>query len=628
MRKAPRTIQDLLADPRPIAGADPIVDLLAQLSDATQRAAMSDEDLASAEEQLVAHAESLASEDTDEALETLAEIHSGVTTLRTEAQERETAAQERAQRREQLMSQINPPEGEGDGDGGDSGDGTGEGDGDGGTSDDSEGDGDGSEGDDGDGESGTEGDGDGAGDGEGSGDGDGTTQTAATPPPRRIRPGNLNRNRRPEQAPQATSTADRRGTIVASAGTPGVAADTTYDSLVAAAQAFIDRQRSFMGRGNDEKVPVISLQAEYPEDRRVLSTNSQEQNGAIVASIIGAPAIVASVEAGEMARVAAGGFCAPSAVRYELEGISVADRPVRDSLAQFQADRGGIRFPEPTSFADMAGAVSIWTEQNDIDAVDNENLRKACLRVECGEFEEERIEAVVACLTFGNLGARAWPENVAQRLRDLMAIHARLGERRLLAKMATNSTAVTAGQQLGAARDILFHIGVAAAAYRNRHRTRRDFPLSVILPVWVRDLIREDIARQIPGDNSLRTAQAEIDGYFADRFVNVTWALDGNGDQEFGPQTAGELLGFPGQVRGLLFHPGAHVFLDGGNLDLGLVRDSTLNARNDYQMFSETFENVAFTGLESIDFTFDVCPNGATASTEQADCTAGASAGS
>lgn len=32
------------------------------------------------------------------------------------------------------------------------------------------------------------------------------------------------------------------------------------------------------------------------------------------------------------------------------------------------------------------------------------------------------------------------------------------------------------------------------------------------------------------------------------------------------------------------------VYIDGGVLDLGIVRDSTLNSTNDYHVFGETFE--------------------------------------
>jgi hypothetical protein len=50
-------------------------------------------------------------------------------------------------------------------------------------------------------------------------------------------------------------------------------------------------------------------------------------------------------------------------------------------------------------------------------------------------------------------------------------------------------------------------------------------------------------------------------------------------------------------------------------LDLGVVRDATLDATNDYELFVEPFEGVAFRGIESITFTSTLLANGASAGT-------------
>jgi len=59
-----------------------------------------------------------------------------------------------------------------------------------------------------------------------------------------------------------------------------------------------------------------------------------------------------------------------------------------------------------------------------------------------------------------------------------------------------------------------------------------------------------------------------------------------------------------------MFPAGAFQFLDGGTLDLGLIRDGTLNAANDAQMFSETFEGVLRRGGEALRITQELTPNG------------------
>ena len=96
--------------------------------------------------------------------------------------------------------------------------------------------------------------------------------------------------------------------------------------------------------------------------------------------------------------------------------------------------------------------------------------------------------------------------------------------------------------------------------------------------------------------------------------VSVIWHLDtptGDG-QIFGAQGAGALLTYPDTVKWWIYPEGSFLFLDGGTLDLGIVRDSTLNLTNDFQVFFETFEQMAWLGLESLAIASILCPNGAT----------------
>jgi hypothetical protein len=85
--------------------------------------------------------------------------------------------------------------------------------------------------------------------------------------------------------------------------------------------------------------------------------------------------------------------------------------------------------------------------------------------------------------------------------------------------------------------------------------------------------------------------------------------------QIFPAQAAGLLNGWPTVVQWYLFHEGAWLVLDGGTLDLGIVRDSTLNSQNRYQMFFEAFENIVFVGVESLRIRSTICVNGATSGT-------------
>jgi hypothetical protein len=83
----------------------------------------------------------------------------------------------------------------------------------------------------------------------------------------------------------------------------------------------------------------------------------------------------------------------------------------------------------------------------------------------------------------------------------------------------------------------------------------------------------------------------------------------------FAAQAAGALTAWPAKVVFPLFPEGSFQFLDGGELNLGVVRDSTLNSTNDYETFIETFENVAFRGVESDWVIATLAPTGASAGT-------------
>ena len=71
-----------------------------------------------------------------------------------------------------------------------------------------------------------------------------------------------------------------------------------------------------------------------------------------------------------------------------------------------------------------------------------------------------------------------------------------------------------------------------------------------------------------------------------------------------------DLRNWPTTVEFALFPEGHFVFLDGGELNLGIVRDSTINDTNDYQLFAETFEGVAALGPEALWITQTFCPDG------------------
>jgi hypothetical protein len=99
------------------------------------------------------------------------------------------------------------------------------------------------------------------------------------------------------------------------------------------------------------------------------------------------------------------------------------------------------------------------------------------------------------------------------------------------------------------------------------------------------------------------------------RGVEPTWTQDTlAADTQLATPAAGALSEWPNTVRWFIFPEGEWVYLDSGVLDLGLVRDSTLNSQNDYQIWMEEFSGIAKVGgTESLAVVSTLVQNGSTA---------------
>ena len=404
--------------------------------------------------------------------------------------------------------------------------------------------------------------------------------------------------------------ADRRPTsrtteaavaITAGADIPGYTAGSSISSMAEVAEAMAKRLHGLrrVNGGDGEQHIVASISTQFPEARTL--TQDAQANWDKVQAVVGPEALVAS-----------GGHQAPFEVKYDIFGLGSAVRPVRDSLPRFQADRGGIRYITPPVLSSYASAVGVWTAAND-SAETPSPASKLSLTVAAAAETTVSTDAVTLQLQFGNLLSRAYPELIARHNELGLIQHAREAEGNLMAKIGAASTAVTSTSVIGMGRDFLVQLGRAAAAYRSRHRLDADAPLRAIIPAWVKDAMAADLTLAAPGDSTLN-AYAEIDAYIASRGIIATYALDSaSGASYFAAQGSGAMNEFPDTFIWYLFAEGSFLFLDGGTLDLGVIRDSTLVGTNDYKMFVETFENVALVGVESLQVTSTINVNGVAA---------------
>lgn len=404
------------------------------------------------------------------------------------------------------------------------------------------------------------------------------------------------------------------------------------------AQSLADRAQSWKMMRPGDKISLATVVSEYPEERTLGQSYGENvpKMEKVLDEVQGRHALdnnadlvtMRSGPNGEGALVAAG-FCGPLTTLYDIRVVGDQDRPVRDALVRFGVTRGGIQYRPAVDAVGQTGGIGVWTEANDeADPL----VPKTCVEIDCPGVVTAQVDATYLCLTHSNMSTRFDPEFYDSVLRSQRVAHAQFAENRLLTALTTASKDVYSTVVLGATRDILATLDHMVAYYRNRRRMNSRAPLRWIAPIWMQDMIRADMTRQMVGDGlqALAITDAQINQWLNARNINVTYHLDGINPADITAPTPDVVVpaqfytnlvdesavpGFPDAISTLLFAEGDWLYLDGGTLDLGVVRDSTLNAQNRFQTFSEEFQSVAFRGVESIHLVIQAQPTGASAAT-------------
>lgn len=400
--------------------------------------------------------------------------------------------------------------------------------------------------------------------------------------------------RREKQHTPAQATRESR--IQALSSIPGIEAGARI-TPEKAYELIADKASRMQGTdGPREDVPLLRFNI-LPDNAPTLSQDDPWQNMAIIDKVVGQKALTAS-----------GGLCPPAEPFYDLQQISTEATPVLDSLPTFNARRGGIRFMTPPKLSAVTTGVGVMTAAND--AIGGTTATKTCQTIPCPEQVVVNIAAIYHCLGFGNMGARAFPELIETFTGLTMAAHARVRETAALDAFSAASIAVTTAMVGGAVQTLIGQLITAAAGLRSRNRMDRNAQVHVWLPAWVQDAWHVDTIRSQFG--RFDTTDATFDAQLRQENIAPTYYLDGGtgASQVIGTQSTGALLGFPTTAVWYMAPEGSFLHVSSGELDLGIVRDSVLNATNDFQMFGEVFENVAFVGVESLKGTSQFCANG------------------
>lgn len=369
-------------------------------------------------------------------------------------------------------------------------------------------------------------------------------------------------------------------------------------------------------RGNTGKVLIASAEWSYPEERQLRSagrgTLLSDEDSRKMDAVTHPLALTAS-----------GGICAPVNVDWDMSTWATPERPVRDALPAFQASRGGLMYRQPPDFSALSGATAVWTEATDLNPGTS---TKPVLAITCPSTTTVYVDAIPTRLGFGNMQARFDPEVVATNTDLSIVAAARIAEANLITRIqAAALSTVTTTAYLGASRMLLTTLDQFMAAFRDTHRLSDTQVVTALLPRWVKDMIRADRAMELAHDTGGVDPFAIPDSWIEDalslRSINPIWHLDGLTtnvpSQQFAALANGALPSWPDKIYGTFFLEGSVQFLDGGRLDLGVVRDASLDATNDYEVFVETFEGIAFRGFANaaVNMTIDVVPSGASAGT-------------
>lgn len=359
--------------------------------------------------------------------------------------------------------------------------------------------------------------------------------------------------------------------------------------------------------GGEQKLPMASCRFAFDESMILRADDhagNLEKIAAIGSPFLGSEAIEALV--------AAGGICAPPTPFYDVPGFASRARPVRDTFASFNAVRGGVLVPSVSTIGSISTAITVIEEADD--AQGGTFATKSCQDMDCATWTEVLVGIISHCREYGNLNARTWPEGIALENDNTMAAHSRVADRRLLDRIKVLSLEVTSGHVYNALHDFIYAALRAKASIRNNLRADLDgIGYTVLAPEWLIEVFQSDAAAMDHEEKFI--SRQGIEAILARYGVNISWYKDsptGAGQDYAAEVDSTAVDNFPAIAEWSMSINGSFIHLDGGDLELGLVRDSSLNSTNDYQMFGETFENMARIGpLQGTRwFRSTICPSG------------------
>lgn len=293
--------------------------------------------------------------------------------------------------------------------------------------------------------------------------------------------------------------------------------------------------------------------------------------------------------------------CAPNDIIRDIASFCQATGLY--SLPRIAAPHGGLTYAIPSHACGLSVEVFEWIEECDPEAEPQPD--KPCQEIECGIYEDVRVNAFGWCFEYCNGTAKFNPEQLEYYLAEARCRFEHIVSKRLLDLVLTHprvpepETCPALGGSV--AGDIYEILSIKFEKLR-RDLCNPTLRPNVVAPAWIEDFLEIDNCRRGSGgvNKSFSQIVSQLGGTV--QFV-YNWQA---------PDAAS--CAFPGGFEVLIHAPGVFREVDGGSLDFGLVRDSVLNAQNKVRIAFERWNAVAFFGPDCsvcrVEIT-DLCPNGA-----------------
>ena len=417
-------------------------------------------------------------------------------------------------------------------------------------------------------------------------------------------------------------------TLVAANNIPGLSDGAELSSWSDFAKAFSSRTRNYPAAGQSTRTlqhPIAEIRRSYGEQFTITEGMSDEAMNQVLVRA----ADETRLEGGSL--VAANGWCSPSETLYgtclQIGTDGMWSGP------EVIARRGGIRHNQGIEFDSIFGTgvgFNILTEAQVI-----ADVTKTCVEIPCPPFVDDRLDVSVLCLTGSILQNRAYPEFVETFVRGALATFAHFVNRSVIAQIEAGSVAVTPSTVDPWATDnslISNLLGIIEMAIVDiRYRLRLDFSttIEIVLPFWIKSMMRQDFSRR-NGFDGVGLTDSQIDSWFSMRGARVQYVYDWQdsfsgvvtGPGADTPISTLPALVTPKQVRFLAYPAGTWVLARLDVIRLESIYDSVNLPQNLVtQLFLEDgFKPMRMCPLSRV-YTVNICPSGATSALQTVACT-------